>query len=227
MNLQAMLCKLSSLFSFCSVFSFGCTQLPTEHRPPIHKFLPTVNIDFDRRAAASLSLARPIVRQGDLILRTGNDFTSESLRQLSFNDKTYSHCGIASFENDTLFVYHALGGEWNPDAKLRRDPIELFCNAFENRGFGIYTYNLSQHALHNLDSIIKSWYSLGYTFDMRFDLSTDKQLYCAEFVCKAIQKSTDNRIIFPISNINSFKFIAIDNLIINNYCIEKLRVRYQ
>ncbi len=61
-----------------------------------------------------------------MVLRTGNDFTSESLRQLSFTDKTYSHCGIASIENDSIFIYHALGGEWNPDEKLRRDPIELF-----------------------------------------------------------------------------------------------------
>ena len=97
----------------------------------------------NERAFASIEKQKPIIQQGDMILRTGNDFTSESLRQLSFTDKTYSHCGIASIENDSVFVYHSLGGEWNPDEKLRRDPLELFCNPEENRGFGIFTFNFN------------------------------------------------------------------------------------
>src|SRR5438046_1469374 len=59
-----------------------------------------------------------MVKQGDLIMRTGRDFTSETMRQLSAKDKTYSHCGIASVEHDSIFVYHSIGGEWNPDQKL-------------------------------------------------------------------------------------------------------------
>ena len=85
---------------------------------------------------------RKLIQNGDLILRTGRDFTSEIMRQLSTKDKTYSHCGIASIEHDSVFVYHSIGGEWNPDQKLRRDPFEIFCNPFENRGFGIFRYKL-------------------------------------------------------------------------------------
>ncbi len=85
------------------------------------------------------------VQQGDLIMRTGKDFTSELMRLSSVNDKTYSHCGIAIFENDSLFVYHALGGEWNPDQKLRRDAFEVFCNSYENRGIGIFRYTLNKN----------------------------------------------------------------------------------
>ena len=86
---------------------------------------------------------KKIIKQGDLIVRTGKDFTSEMMRLLSAKDKTYSHCGIASIEHDSLFVYHAIGGEWNPDQKLRRDPFEIFCNPYENRGFGIFRYKLT------------------------------------------------------------------------------------
>ena len=104
------------------------------------------SIQVERNALAaldSINLYKKIVKTGDLILRTGRDFTSETMKQLSLTDKTYSHCGIASIENDTVFVYHSIGGEWNPNQKLRKDPFEFFCNPYENRGFGIFRYHLT------------------------------------------------------------------------------------
>ncbi|MGH2563773.1 MAG: hypothetical protein ACRDE5_04635, partial [Ginsengibacter sp.] len=50
----------------------------------------------------SISRYKNIVKTGDLIVRTGKDFTSETMRLLSTKDKTYSHCGIASIEHDSL-----------------------------------------------------------------------------------------------------------------------------
>src|SRR6478672_11874002 len=108
------------------------------------------------RAQHDIASARPLIQTGDLITRTGNDFTSEGLRSLNQRNKKYSHCGIASVEHDTVFVYHALGGEWNPDEKLRRDPVELFCNPLENRGFGIFTFSFTDEQKHDLDSVVRS-----------------------------------------------------------------------
>ena len=180
----------------------------------------------NEKAVASIKNAKSIIQQGDMIVRTGNDFTSESLRKLSFTDKTYSHCGIASIENDTIFIYHALGGEWNPDEKLRRDPLELFCNPIENRGFGIFSFKFDMLQKAKLDSIIKAWYKKGLMFDMKFDLTTNDRMYCAEFVCKAISLATNSSINFSTTKINNFEFVAVDNLFLNGSCIEKLRIRY-
>jgi hypothetical protein len=170
--------------------------------------------------------ARSVIAHGDMIVRTGNDFTSESLRQFSTKDKTYSHCGIASVENDSIFVYHALGGEWNPDQKLRRDPLELFCRPEENRGFGIFNFNFTPQQLANLDSIVHKWHSEGRMFDMQFSLSTDDRLYCAEFVAKAISAATMGSIQFETTQIDAFKFFAVDNLLLNSHCKEKKRYRF-
>lgn len=178
------------------------------------------------QAFASIESVRPLIRQGDMITRTGSDFTSESLRQLSFTDKTYSHCGIASIEHDTVFVYHSLGGEWNPDEKLRRDPLELFCNPEENRGFGVFSFNFTARQLKNLDSIVKAWYHNGLMFDMQFDLSTNDRMYCAEFVSKAISQCSGQQIHFSTSHINNFEFVAVDNIFLNSNCVEKKRVRF-
>jgi len=181
----------------------------------------------NERAFATIKNTKPLVKQGDLILRTGNDFTSESLRKLSFTDKTYSHCGIASIENDTVFIYHALGGEWNPEEKLRRDPLELFCNPLENRGFGIFSYKINAMQKLRLDSIVKKWHKDGLMFDMKFDMVTNDKMYCAEFVSKAITQCSNHQVNFSTSTINNFEFLAIDNLFLNKSCLEKQRIRYQ
>jgi hypothetical protein len=167
---------------------------------------------------------KKMVKQGDLIVRTGRDFTSETMRQLSLQDKTYSHCGIASIEHDSLFVYHSIGGEWNPDQKLRRDPFEIFCNPFENRGFGIFRYNLSPGDNARLTGVVQKLYKQGIRFDMQFDLASDERMYCTEFVYKAVKEASHNKISFSTTTLNHLKFVAPDNLFINPACIELKRV---
>src|SRR5436189_2330486 len=71
-----------------------------------------------KRAYIQIAGIKTSIQNGDLVTRTGNDFTSQSLRSLNQRDKTYSHCGIASIEHDSVFVYHALGGDFNPDQKI-------------------------------------------------------------------------------------------------------------
>lgn len=208
------------------VFIIGCNNTPRYNHLKLSA-TDSAEVKLKKENAnAAVKAIKPLIQQGDMILRSGNDFTSESLRQLSLTDKTYSHCGIASIENDTVFVYHALGGEWNPDQKLRRDPLELFCNPDENRGFGIFSFKLNEGERNNLDSIIKLWYKKGLMFDMKFDLSTNDRLYCAEFVSKAISLGTNKHINFSTTSINNFEFVAVDNLFLNSSCIEKKRIRF-
>jgi Permuted papain-like amidase enzyme, YaeF/YiiX, C92 family len=181
-----------------------------------------INKDFK-----GISQAKQYVKQGDLILHTGRDFTSDIMRRVSKTDKTFSHCGIASYENDTLFVYHAIGGEWNPDQKLRRDPFEFFCNPYENKGFGIYRYLLNRDEQLKVFTLIRKNYNNGVMFDMRFDLETNDRMYCSEFVYKTIETATGHKIKIPVDTLNSKKFVAIDNLFINPFCKQIKRVKFQ
>ncbi|MEO6637351.1 MAG: YiiX/YebB-like N1pC/P60 family cysteine hydrolase, partial [Ginsengibacter sp.] len=165
------------------------------------------------------------VRSGDLILRTGRDFTSDIMRRVSKTDTTYSHCGIASWENDTLFVYHALGGEWNPDEKIRRDTFGFFCNPYENRGVGIYRYSISDSSKLNFIKAAKRYASLAL-FDNKFNLSSDDRMYCSEYVYKSLERAIGDSMKLPTSTFNQIKYVAIDNLFINSIGKEVLRVRY-
>jgi hypothetical protein len=175
-------------------------------------------------ALESIYQYKKMVKTGDLVVRTGKDFTSETMRLLSTKDKTYSHCGIASIENDTLFVYHSIGGEWNPDQKLRRDPFEIFCNPYENRGFGIFRYKITSGEDVNLIKAVHKFYNKKIMFDLQFNLESDDRMYCSEFVYKAIEQATANKIVLPTTTINHTKFIAIDNLFINPFCSEIKRI---
>lgn len=180
-----------------------------------------------QRAFVQISNVNKIIHSGDLITRSGNDFTSESLRQLNQHDKTYSHCGIASIENDSVFVYHALGGEFNPDQKIRRDPFNLFCEPFSNRGIGIFRFQLTPAAIKSVVEAVKKFYLAGIMFDMKFDLHTDDRMYCAEFVYKSFLYGTKIKIPFNISHIKNFAFIGVDDLFMNPACNELKRIIYK
>lgn len=194
-----------------------------------NNFIPskTDSIKEEQKAAVAIDSIyqdEKIVKTGDLILRTGKDFTSETMRLLSTKDKTYSHCGIASYEHDSLFVYHSIGGEWNPDQKLRRDPFEIFCNPYENRGYGIFRYKLTPKENAKLINIVQSLYARGIMFDMQFDLATDDRMYCSEFVYKSVEKASNNKIVLPTTTLHNIKFVAVDNLFINPNCVEIKRI---
>ncbi|MEO9003333.1 MAG: YiiX/YebB-like N1pC/P60 family cysteine hydrolase [Ginsengibacter sp.] len=167
--------------------------------------------------------AQIAVQPGDLVLRSGRDYTSEVMRKLSRHDKTYSHCGIASIENDSVFVYHSIGGEWNPDQKLRRDLFAVFCNPYENRGFGIYRYSLNKKQKAKVLQNVHQFYKDKVMFDMQFNLDTDDRMYCSEFVYKAIKPVHD----LKTTTINHITFVAIDNLFLDAACHEIKRVKFE
>ena len=179
------------------------------------------------RAWLQIAELKKLIRPGDLIVRTGNDFTSESLRSLNQRNQDFSHCGIASIEHDSLFVYHSLGGEWNPDQKIRRDPIEVFAEPYSNRGVGLFRYDITNEDITKLLATVWKHYQDGIMFDMKFDLVSDDRMYCAEFVCKSYQAGTKGKLIFNISHIGKFAFYGVDDLFLHPQCKEIGRIDYK
>lgn len=174
-----------------------------------------------------ISHGKALLKDGDLVLRTGNDFVSLTLRQFSRQNKTYSHCGIVRIVHGRVMIYHAIGGEDNPDARLRKDSFESFCNPEHNLGFGVFRYRLTSVQHRRLDSIVDLDYRLRIRFDMKFDLGTDSSLYCAEFVYKALTRATGEPHFMPVSQIGSFRYVAIDNLFLNNHCYPVYQAQFR
>lgn len=203
--------KLRWLYGCLCFFIQGCnekqqrnTQLNVNDSLQVIKKTVSVN--------AQLLLLKKNIKNGDIITRTGNDFTSQSLKELNRKDKTFSHCGIAQLENDSLFVYHALGGEWNPDQMLKRESFESFTTPADNNGMGIFRLVLSSAEQQKLSKAVKGYYDSHLTFDMDFNLKTDDKMYCAEFIYKSFLLATDSAVQFNHSFIRDFEFIGVDDI---------------
>lgn len=203
----------------CLVYLYtlnGCVQ----KAPAVQQTPPTAAMQIKEeqrinRALRNIRLMKYLVQSGDLVTRTGNDFTSESLRSLNRRDKIYSHCGIAAMENDTLFVYHALGGEFNPDQQIRRDRFEEFADPYSNRGIGLFRFDPGTVNTKAVTDTLINWKQKGITFDMDFDLNTRDKMYCAELVANAFTAGSEQQLIFPHSFIGSFEFIGVDDIFLH------------
>ena len=188
------------------------------------------------------------IQEGDLVVRCGNDFTSESLRDFSQAEKLYSHSGIALRLNDKLYIFSNMAGDINPDEIMRHDNVDSFLSPVNNVAAGVYRYDLSTVELDKLREIVLAHYYNKLQFDMNFDLSSDNKMYCAEMIAKSVEQATNNRILIPKSLVNDElrqkylkmaldkkvipsaksadqrEYWAIDNLYLNDHCREVVKV---
>lgn len=174
-----------------------------------------------------LDSARNLIRTGDLVLRTGNDMVSYYFKQLNVKDSTYSHCGLADVRNGKVYIYHALGGRYNPSQELLHEPLETFISAEENEGFGIYRLAYSAGEEAQVMNTADSLYKEKVQFDIKFDLNTNKEMYCAEFLYKTIMWGTRGRLTPEIVTIGFRSGVTTDNLYLAPFSREVKRFLYQ
>jgi Permuted papain-like amidase enzyme, YaeF/YiiX, C92 family len=200
-------------FTLCLILVTGCSHSESAAEKAEVKERQRL-----KRASAAVDSIQPLIQSGDLVLRTGNDFTSESLRQLNLRNKDYSHCGIASIENGQVYIYHSLGGEFNPDQKILRDSIQRFAEAVYNKRISVYRYALEPVGHIRLVETAKQLYRAGIMFDMRFDLKTDERMYCAEYVYKSLLLSSGGSLKCNTSRLGDFEFVGVDDLFLHPLC---------
>jgi len=155
------------------------------------------------------------VKTGDIITRCGIDLTSDMLRRLNEKDQTYSHIGIASIENDTVFVYHAIGGEFNPDEKLKREMLWSFLHPKDNKRGGLFRLPLNPNQLKTLMNRVHELYVAGMPFDLDFNWQTNDRLYCAEFVVKSLIQALNDTSYFHHTFIMGKEGVAVDDVTTN------------
>jgi len=154
--------------------------------------------------------ARQIIQTGDLVLRTGTDFSSDQVKDLSLTDKTYSHGGIALVQNDSIYIYHVEPDYYYITDKVRKEPLDSFCNPEKNYGIGIARYNLSDVERQKFIDYLDDQYQKKIPFDGRFLLNTNDSMYCSEMIKKGLSLATSGRItIEPIRFNDRRKFRLI------------------
>lgn len=159
------------------------------------------------------------LRSGDLILRAGRTFFSNELRKYNQRDQTFSHCGfITRNEEGDIEVIHSIGGTDNPDSHIKRDPIFKFCHPEEVTRFAIYRYGLSTKTLWKADSLAHDLLDKKVPFDLKFDLSDDSELYCAEFIYKVLSDATNDAKFISLTRFQDKLYVGVDDLFLNEHC---------
>ncbi len=155
-----------------------------------------------------------LLRSGYIVLRMGLGADSRLLAQMNRKDKSYSHCGIVMVENGYPFVYHSIGGENNPDERLRRDSAKFFFSPVYNTAIAVVQYDLDSIKIAELGKVVRAYYKQRPKFDMKFDLRTDDKLYCSEFVSKALNKAAHDTAYIGTTSVAGMRFVGIDNLFV-------------
>ncbi len=166
------------------------------------------------------------IQSGDLITRMGMDITSVLLSKINATDTSFSHCGIAMMENDSVFVYHNMGGEFNPDQKMMREPFYQFASPENSKTIGIFRPKLTTVQRDSLAKNLAKKYEAGLMFDMDFDLATDDRQYCSEMVAKCLGEALDNMNWVAITKIENLRYITVESLYKNDNIKEIKRYHY-
>ncbi len=140
-------------------------------------------------AYKTIDSTKQLIKNGDVIFRNGRDEISQAARSMNRKDTSFSHCGLVFIEHDSVFVYHALGGSYNPNQRLKRELLDSFCTPIDNKAFGLYRYSLKKEETNKLKLIVDNYYKAGLKFDMYFNYFSDDVMYCSEFVFKSLNKS--------------------------------------
>ncbi|TXH20425.1 MAG: hypothetical protein E6Q95_05680 [Chitinophagaceae bacterium] len=157
-----------------------------------------------------------IVLDGDMILRNGTDEVSAAARSFNRKEKLYSRCGIVQIENDTTWVYHAIGGKYNPSNQLKREMLSSFCAQTENDKVAIFRYEMNAKEQINLKNIVHHYYQQKLPFDLFFNFNTDDAMYCAEFVFKSYNQALKNKLNATLIKDNEGRvYVTVDDLYLN------------
>lgn len=130
------------------------------------------------------------LRNGDLVLRRGRSVESFAVCILDKN-RDYSHIGIVCIENKVPYIIHIVPDQ--PD-RVRKDLPEIFLSNGNASHFKVLRSDFETEKLKKVSEAASGFFNRKFTFDNKYDLSTDTVLYCTELIIKAFKY---NNITFP------------------------------
>jgi Permuted papain-like amidase enzyme, YaeF/YiiX, C92 family len=222
MNRTALLCMMC----LCGAFLGSCSNRVVTESP--YSRIDTSGWPaaraYDRHA---VDTAVSMLHSGDIVLRMGLGADSKLLSGLNSRDQSFSHCGIVFVENGYPFVYHAIGGEDNPDERLRRDSAWFFFSPQNNSDIAVTQFSFDSSQVSALQQVVYDIYKARPRFDMKFDLATDDKLYCSEFVYKAVNKAMKDTTYIEPTLLFGRRFVGIDDIFMNEHANIVWRIKFK
>ena len=120
------------------------------------------------------------IKSGDIIFRgaTQSDL-SEAINEVTQTEKAtnYTHMGICSVENDTVFVYHS-----DLSKGVVKEPLQLFLKPDDTTTYTADVYRIKDSTKPQIENAIsKANKLLGEPYNFTYILE-DKGYYCSEYI---------------------------------------------
>ena len=130
-----------------------------------------------------VSHIRPLLKNGDVILRSGVGLWSDMIRSRNSCDKRFSHVGIVSIGPDgACHVIHAEADDLTGSGEVFFDTLEQFVDVSTEIGIG----RLHRSDPDALAEAAKTF--IGRPFDWEFNNEDDSAVYCTELVDLSLRK---------------------------------------
>jgi hypothetical protein len=122
------------------------------------------------------------LNDGDIICRLGDRLWSKFFRELSPNDKRFSHLGIIRIRNNIVSVINAEGLAVEGKDYVNEVPLKDFLRIAQS--IGIYRLRTIEGSKIS-EAALKY---IGHPFDWKFDMEDNNNLYCSELLYVILKK---------------------------------------
>lgn len=152
-------------------------------------FIVGIVISYNHRDQKTHHVIHHIFKDGDLIFRKGTGFFSTLFSKAGDREVPYSHVGIAFVDKGDVFVIHIEANELTGKGFAKIDRIEEFLD--KKNAIHAAVYRLKDGSYFygkNAVEVAVEYVQRKTPFDIKFDLTSEKGLYCTEFVYRAYKK---------------------------------------
>lgn len=149
---------------------------------------------------------------GDIICRLGNGYFSGIFRNVSTQDKRYSHAGIiykAGPQEDQVWVIHAEANELTGRGAVLKQPLDSFLLGV--RYWSLFRTDAGEQQRTQIAEMALGYHRRGTPFDLRFDLSDTTALYCTELVALCLNTTLRKTLVRPRARVGGRRVFAVDD----------------
>lgn len=152
-------------------------------------------------------------KSGDVICRLGNGFFSEYFKDISPGEKIYSHVGVIYKDGSNIDVIHIEASELTGVGFVKKESLETFLEKI--KVWGVYRLKAKEEIQLAISQQAKAYLAKKIPFDLNFNSSDDKELYCTELVANCINKSFGKTVIKPTIAQNEPAVLYVSDIYLN------------
>lgn len=162
----------------------------------------------------SSSITFSELENGDIICRHGNGLFSDYFRKTSNREQLYSHVGIITIGNDTVYVIHSEASEFTGIGGVRKETIEVFLKGVDT--WAVYRLDTIQSVRDSVVAVANRYWVKETAFDLDFDSTTDDKVYCTQLVSLSVNKAMHRSLILPTGVFRNKPYYTIDDTYLQN-----------